>query len=507
MAAYGIHLGTCSACLAVYQDGKTNVAVNDAGDRSTPCVVGFTSYDLEVGASAKQGIVSNARNTVCHVKRILGRSFEDPVTQEYVASSPVKVVNQNNQPVFEVEFKEKKQNVSADSITEMIYKKVLETAQSHGGKGIQDAVLAVPGDFSAEQRKAASAAASKAGFKVLRLINECSAAALAYDLGQLDNTETFKVLVYRLGGTSHDATVLQVQNGIYRVLGSCMDHSFGSNNFTRVLQNYLASEFYKMYKSDPKESKRSMARLLLAAERCKHALSIVDNAKCDAESVLDGIDFSANISRVRFENLCPGTVEQCTQLIQQALSKASCTKEDISKVVLCGGGTNMPLVQRTITRFLPSSDILSSVPGDELIAIGAAKEAGILASKDKSELEAAQENNTFQCLAQDIGFETTDGVEVVLAAGTIIPFRAHHTATLGPEQTSFRMTICEAAAEDSAESQKLAKLVMRDLPAGAAIKTSFHLKREGGLHVTAHEPSSGQQESMLIPVTPMTNHS
>ncbi|KAL8594041.1 hypothetical protein ACOMHN_016420 [Nucella lapillus] len=498
MAAYGIHLGTCSACLAVYQDGKTSVAVNDAGDRSTPAVVGFTAYDMEVGASAKQGIVSNAKNTVCHVKRVLGRSFDDPVTQAYVTSSPVKVVNQNNHPLFEVEYKEKKQQYSADSIAETVYKKVLETAQSHGGKGIRDAVLAVPGDFSTKQRTAASMAASKAGFKVLRVISECSAAALAYDLGQLDNTHTFKVLVYRLGGTSHDATVLQVQNGMYRVLGSCTDQSFGSNNFTRVLQNYLASEFYKLYKADPRESKRSMARLLLAAERCKHALSMVDNAKCDAESVLDGIDFSANISRVRFENLCPGTVEQCSQLIQQTLTQAGCSKDDIAKVVLCGGGTNMPLVQRTITRFLPNSDILSSVPGDELIAIGAAKEAGILASKDKPELEAAEENPSFQCLAKDIGFETGEGVEVVVRAGTIIPHRARHVATLGEAQTSFRMVLCEAA---GGAATTLAKLVMKDLPAGASIKTTFHLKREGGVHVTAHEVTSGQQEDVHIPVT------
>lgn len=500
MAAYGVHLGTCSACLAVYKDGKTSVAANDAGDRSTPCVVAFTACDAEVGASAKQGIVSNVKNTVCNVKRILGLTFEDPVTQEYLASSPVKVVNQKNQPMFEVEFKEKKQLFTADTVAEMIYKKILETAQSHGGKGIQDAVLAVPSDFSDKQRAAASAAASKAGFKVLRLINECSAAALAYDLGQMDNTETFKVLVYRLGGTSHDATVLQVQNGMYRVLGSCTDHAFGANNFTRVLQNYLAAEFYKMYKADPKESKRSMAKLLLAAERCKHTLSTMDNAKCHAESVLDGIDFSANISRVRFENLCPGIVEQCTQLIQRALTEASCCKEDISKVVVCGGGTNMPLVQRTITRFLPSSETLSSVPGDQVIAIGAAKEAAILASKDKSELETAKDSNTFRCLAKDIGIETTEDVEMVMAAGTVIPFRAHHTTCLAPDQTSFKMVVCETQKNGSTNSRKLAKLVMRDLPAGATIKTTFHLKREGGLHVTAHETSSGKQESVHLSV-------
>ncbi|KAK7102231.1 hypothetical protein V1264_020480 [Littorina saxatilis] len=456
MAAFGVHLGTCSACLAVYRDGKTDVVANDLGDRVTPCVVAFTDHDSTVGAAAKQSVVRNAQNTVVHVKRILGRTFDDTVTQEYVALSQVKVLNQNGKPVFEVLFKEKKQKFSPDQITETIYKKMLETAQSHGGSGIQDAVLAVPNDFTPEQRNAASAAAGKAGFNVLRLINEGSAAALAYDLGQLDNTEKFKVLVYRLGGTSHDATVLQVQNGMYRVLGSCFDHSFGADNFTKLLQQHLATEFYRMYKADPNENRRSMAKLLLNAERCKHTLTTLPQAQCAVDSLLDGIDFHTNVSRARFDSQCNTVVGQCTQLIQRALAEACCSKEDITKVVVCGGGTKMPLVQRIISEFLPSSEVLTSIPGDEVIAIGAAKEAAILADREGAELEIAEKENTFRCLSRDIGIETTEGLEVVLAAGTLIPFRTHHIATLGPEQTSFRMVISEAGEGDS--TNKLAKV-------------------------------------------------
>nr|KAG5695022.1 hypothetical protein BaRGS_015846 [Batillaria attramentaria] len=375
------------------------------------------------------------------------------------------VLNQDGEPVFEVEYKEKKQKFSPVKIAEMIYRKMLETAQSHGGSGIQDAVLAVPSDFTAEQRNAVSDAAVKAGFNVLRVISECSAAALAYDLGQLEHHEEYKLLVYRLGGTSHDATVLQVQNGMYRVMASCTDHSFGADRFTEILQKHLAAEFQRMYRCNPLENKRSAAKLLLNAERCKHTLSNLSNAECAADSLYDGIDFHCAVSRARFENQCTGVLSQCTQLIQQALTEAGCPKEDVKKVVVCGGGAKMPLVQRTISSFLSSSEMMSSnsISEDEVIATGAAKEAAILVGKDGNQLLEVEKNSSVRCTTKAICIKVKgssgDQLEVVLPAGSLIPSRQQHAATLADGQTSFVMEVFESAAGDSSLSaaQKLAK--------------------------------------------------
>ncbi|XP_046564196.1 heat shock 70 kDa protein 14-like [Haliotis rubra] len=243
MAAFGVHFGTCSACLAVYKDGKPDVVANDLGDRVTPCVVAFTDHDQSVGAAAKQGIIRNAANTISNVKQILGRKMDDPVVENFGAKSTAKVVEKNGIPQFEVSHKGKTCQYSASKVAEIIYRKMLETAQSHGGSGIQDAVLTVPFGFGPEHRNAFSEAATKAGFNILRLINEASAAALAYDLGQMDNSESSYALVYRLGGTSSDATILKIENGMYRVCSSTADNQFGGNQFTEVLLKYLAMEF------------------------------------------------------------------------------------------------------------------------------------------------------------------------------------------------------------------------------------------------------------------------
>ncbi|PVD24364.1 hypothetical protein C0Q70_14845 [Pomacea canaliculata] len=506
MAAFGVHFGTCSACLAVYKDGKTDVVANDLGDRVTPCVVAFTEHEVTVGAAAKQGIIRNASNTVSQVKRVLGRNFDDPVSQAYISSCPVKILKQDTTPVFEVDCQGRKQQIKPSKIAEIIYRKMLETAQSHGGSGIQDAVLAVPGDFTAEQRNAVSEAATKAGFNVLRVINECSAAALAYDLGQVDNSEEYNVLVYRLGGTSHEATVLQIQNGMYRILASCNDHSFGADHFTEILQKHLASEFQRMYRSDPLENKRAAAKLLLSAEVCKHTLSNLTNAQCAVDSLHDGIDFHCPVSRARFESLCSTILPQCTQLIQSALTEAVCSKQDIMRVVLCGGGARMPLVQRVISDFFPASEQLTSVSGDEVIAIGAAKEAAILVGKEDSQLLEMENQTSVQCLSKAVAIrvngekeDNSNRLQVIFPIGSLIPSRQQHTATLTSTQTSFVLEVYEAGDTDSlGTAQKLGKIVMRDLPAGAVIKTNFHLKREGDLHITSHDVTSGHQESISI---------
>ncbi|BFZ10849.1 hypothetical protein BsWGS_13888 [Bradybaena similaris] len=504
MAAFGLHLGTCSACLAVYRDGKTNVVANDLGDRVTPAVVAFTDHEISVGAAAKQGIIRNAANTVSHVKRLVGCRMDDPQVKQYKETSSCTVANESGIPVFEVEHKGKTVRYTPSHIMELIYKKMLETAHSHGGAGIKDTVIAVPPDFSSTRRNLISEAATKAGFNILRVVNEPSAALLAFDVGQLDQTEHFKALVYRLGGTSHEATVLEVQHGMYRIVTNMADPQFGGDKFTDVLQDFLTTEFNKQFRCDMRDNKRSMTKLSLAAERCKHALTTLIHAQCAVDSLFDGCDLHYTMSRARFESLCLPLMGKCTGLIEQVLQKAGCSKEDIAKVVICGGGAKPPIVKKAIGDFLPSSSFINSIPEDEIIAIGAAKEAAILVGSSASESAGAQKqlsSTSFKILPKSVCIKVSkDELEVVLPQYSLAPTRRQHTLTLSSSQTSIVMEIYQADDPASIESASLvAKMVLKDLPPGSTVNSNFHLRREGDLHITCNEVTSDKCESVIIP--------
>ncbi|XP_071082018.1 heat shock 70 kDa protein 14-like [Haliotis cracherodii] len=507
MAAFGVHFGTCSACLAVYKDGKADVVANDLGDRVTPCVVAFTDHDQSVGAAAKQGIIRNAANTISNVKQILGRKMEDPVVENFSAKSTAKVVEKNGIPQFEVNHKGKTSQYSASQVTEIIYRKMLETAQSHGGSGIQDAVLTVPFGFGPEHRNTFSEAATKAGFNILRLINEASAAALAYDLGQMDHSESSYALVYRLGGTSSDATVLKIENGMYRVCSSTADTQFGGNQFTEVLLKYLATEFKRQYKADVTENKRSVTKLRFAAETCKHALSTLGNAKCAVDSLYDGMDFHHGVSRARFESLCTSLLQQGSGLIEKCLAEAGLNKTDISKVILCGGGAKVPIVQKSVADTVKGAEILTSISPDEVIAMGAAKEAAFLVGKEIEDLKDHEEHTQARCLSSCVCVKVSDDPETdnlitALPKLSLIPSRKQHTFTLADAQDNFSMEVYEASDPPTLQnSSLLARIVMRDLPTPSSIQANFHLRREGTLHVTCQELTSNREESVTIGIS------
>ncbi|XP_041350031.1 heat shock 70 kDa protein 14-like isoform X3 [Gigantopelta aegis] len=296
----------------------------------------------------------------------------------------------------------KTKQVSMTCIAETIYRKMLETAQSHGGRGIQDAVLTVPVGFTPEQRNAISDAAHKAGFNILRVVSEAAAAVLAYDLGQLNHAENSTVLVYRFGGTSTEATMIKVENGLYRVCASFTDPNFGADEYTRVLCDYLVTEFKRQFRCDVRENKRAMIKLWLAAEVCKHTMSNLGNAHCTIDSLHDGIDYHQTISRARFESLCSSLLQQNTRIIDQCLSESNLQKEDINKVILCGGGSKVPILQKAISDCLPGAELLNSIPADEVIAIGAAKEAAILVGKEIEELKEHENYLEAKCLSKSI---------------------------------------------------------------------------------------------------------
>uniref|UniRef100_A0A8C9UWP1 Heat shock protein 14 n=1 Tax=Scleropages formosus TaxID=113540 RepID=A0A8C9UWP1_SCLFO len=376
MAAIGVHFGYTCACVAVFKDGRADVVANDAGDRVTPAVVAYRETEQIVGIAAKQGRIRNAANTVVKVKQVLGRSFEDPEAQTHKSESKCPVVNKGGKPRYEIDAGEATKFVSPEEVAKLIFHKMKETAQSALGSDVNDAVITVPFEFGEMQKNALRHAAEEAGFNILRLIHEPSAALLAYGIGQ--------------------------------------DSSTGKRSF----------------KHDVTGNPRAMMKLMNSADVAKHTLSTLGSSNCFVDSLYEGMDFDCSVSRARFELLCAPLFNKSIQPIKSLLERVSLSTNDINKVVLCGGSARIPKLQQMIREIFPDVELLNSIPTDEVIPVGAAIEAGILVGRDSFLLD--EDSITVDCCAKDILVKEADesGADVytvLVPSGTPLPARRQHT--------------------------------------------------------------------------------
>uniref|UniRef100_A0A6Q2Y0F7 Heat shock protein 14 n=1 Tax=Esox lucius TaxID=8010 RepID=A0A6Q2Y0F7_ESOLU len=373
MAAIGVHFGYTCACVAIFKDGRAEVVANDAGDRVTPAVVAYRDTEQIVGIAAKHGRVRNAANTVVKVKQVLGRSFKDPEVQKHKAESKCPLINKGEQPFYEMTG-ETSRHVAPQDIARLILHKMKETAQSALGAVVTEAVITVPFEFAHAQKVALREAAEAAGFRVLRLIHEPAAALLAYGIGQ--------------------------------------DCPSGKRSF----------------KQDVSGNARAMLKLMNGADMAKHSLSTLGSANCFVDSLHDGMDFDCNVSRARFELLCSSLFNKSVQPIKILLEMTGLTTSDINQVVLCGGSARIPRLQQMIKDLFADVELLSSAPPDEVIAVGAAMEAGLLVGR---EINPSPESVTVEACASDILLREVDEsgavvFSVLLPSGTPLPARRHH---------------------------------------------------------------------------------
>ncbi|XP_030006572.1 heat shock 70 kDa protein 14 [Sphaeramia orbicularis] len=501
MAAIGVHFGYTCACVAIFKDGRADVVANDAGDRVTPAVVGYRDTEQIVGIAAKQGRVRNATNTVVKVKQVLGRSFDDPETQAHKVETKCQVVNRGDKPYYEIKVGDHTENIAPEDVAKLIFHKMKETAQSALDSDVTDAVITVPFEFAHAQKNALREAAEAAGFNVLRLIHEPAAALLAYNIGQDCPSGKSHVLVYKLGGTSLSVTVLQVNGGMFRVLNTHTDHSIGGESFTQALAQHLATEFKRSFRHDVSTNARAMLKLMNGADMAKHSLSSLGSANCFVDSLHDGIDFDCNVSRARFELLCSALFNKSIQPIRSLLQEAGLSTNDINKVVLCGGSARIPRLQQMIQEMFPEVELLSSAPPDEVIAVGAALEAGLLVGKDGLN---GEESETVDVSAADILLKEVDECgatvfNVLLPSGTPLPARRHHVLSGGGDLSSLCLEIYQKCGTE--EPEKLAKIILRDLQPKEEnhdIDTTVTMKRDGSVHVSCVEQSSGRSEAISI---------
>ncbi|XP_078010825.1 heat shock 70 kDa protein 14 isoform X2 [Phascolarctos cinereus] len=411
MAAIGVHLGCTSACVAVYKDGRAHVVANDAGDRVTPAVVAYSENEEVVGLAAKQSRIRNISNTVMKVKQILGRSPGDVQVQKYITESKCPVIEKNGKFQYEIDTGEETKFVNPEDVVKLIFSKMKETAQSALGSDVSDVVITVPFDFGEKPKNALGEAAGAAGFNVLRLIHEPSAALLAYGIGQDSPTGKSNVLVYKLGGTSLSISVIEVNSGMYRVLATNTDDSIGGVYFTEALAHYLASEFQRSFKHDVRGNARAMMKLMNSADVAKHSLSTLGSANCFVDSLYDGLDFDCNVSRARFELICSPLFNKCIEVIRNLLEQVEFTSDDINKGVDESGANRFTIL-------FPSGTPLPARRQHTLQAPGSISSVCLELYESIGKHSAKDENKFAQIILQDLD-KKENGLHDILAVLTM----------------------------------------------------------------------------------------
>ncbi|KAG5799933.1 hypothetical protein H9Q69_001027 [Fusarium xylarioides] len=382
--AIGIDLGTTYSCVAIYEGTNVEIIANEQGSFTTPSFVSFTDKERLIGEAAKNNAAMNPRNTVFDAKRLIGRRFDDPTVKKDIEFWPFKIVDDNGSPKIEVEYLGENKQFSAQEISSMVLTKMKEIAETKLGKKVEKAVITVPAYFNDNQRQATKDAGSIAGLNVLRIINEPTAAAIAYGLGAGKSEKERNVLIYDLGGGTFDVSLLNIQGGVFTVKATAGDTHLGGQDFDTNLLDHCKKEFGRKTKKDLSGDARALRRLRTACERAKRTLSSGAQATIEIDSLFDGEDFTMSITRARFEDLNAKAFSGTIEPVAQVLKDAQIEKKAVDEIVLVGGSTRIPKIQKLLSEFFDGKKLEKSINPDEAVAYGAAVQAGILSGKATS---------------------------------------------------------------------------------------------------------------------------